>query len=187
MVMMTGLEQSSILASMPRSAGGLPCPAAACSNSLISAPAMKVRPPPITTTARTAASRSAASMARSMPSGTTGLNAFTGGLLMVTTITSSCRWCRTSSLMGLRVELSSGILAHWREAISGQRSALSNQLPARHRSLAVAAARLALHFGVRKNELVPGRLEGDAQHLCKTRHGYIPHPQWHFYSRDQRL
>ncbi len=60
-------------------------------NSLMSAPATKVRPPPMITAAFTASSFSICSMAPAMPSGTPGLSAFTGGLLMVITAMPSCR------------------------------------------------------------------------------------------------
>src|SRR5580692_4631455 len=54
-------------------------------NSLMSAPETNVRPPPMRTQACTASSLLISSIARAMPSGTPGLNAFTGGLLMVIT------------------------------------------------------------------------------------------------------
>src|ERR1700733_1012669 len=56
----------------------------------MSAPAMNVLPPPMITMARAEGSFSAASKAATRPSGTPGLRAFTGGLLMVTTATPSC-------------------------------------------------------------------------------------------------
>src|ERR1700727_2963916 len=56
----------------------------------MSAPAMKVFPPPMMTMARAEGSFSAASNAATRPSGTPGLRAFTGGLLMVMTATPSC-------------------------------------------------------------------------------------------------
>src|SRR4029078_4574095 len=84
--MITGFAQSSIRVSSgcrsgPPAAGFR----AASSSSLMSAPAMNVRPPPITTIARTDGSRSAVSRAVKMPSGTPGLSAFTGGLSRVIT------------------------------------------------------------------------------------------------------
>src|SRR5208282_5247399 len=57
-------------------------------NSLMSAPATNVRPPPMTTAALTAASLLISSIAAQIPSGTPGLRAFTGGLSMVMTATS---------------------------------------------------------------------------------------------------
>ena len=56
--------------------GGLP-------NSRMSAPAMKVRPPPISTIASMLASLPNASMPSLMPARTAAASAFTGGLLMV--------------------------------------------------------------------------------------------------------
>src|SRR5579862_4216772 len=53
----------------------------------MSAPAMKVRPAPINTTASAVESRSAASIAARIPSGTPGLRALTGGLSMAATRT----------------------------------------------------------------------------------------------------
>src|ERR1700735_4711 len=52
-------------------------------NSLMSAPATKVRPPPIRTAALTLSSSEMRSSASETPSGTPGLSALTGGLLMV--------------------------------------------------------------------------------------------------------
>src|SRR5208337_2989397 len=57
-------------------------------NSLMSAPATKVRPAPMTTAASTAESAFISSIAVPMASGTPGLRAFTGGLSMVMTATS---------------------------------------------------------------------------------------------------
>ena len=54
-------------------------------NSLMSAPATNVLPPPIRTAALTEVSPSMCWIASAMPSGTPGLSAFTGGLLMVMT------------------------------------------------------------------------------------------------------
>src|SRR5262245_44861822 len=54
----------------------------------ISAPAMNVVPAPMRTTARAAGSAAARMMAASIPSGTPGLSALTGGLSTVTTATS---------------------------------------------------------------------------------------------------
>src|SRR5579864_6878605 len=88
--MITGFAQSSIRVSSGCRSGppdsGL---RAAASSSLISAPEINVRPPPITTTERTEVSRPATSKAARMPSGTPGLSAFTGGLSMVITATPS--------------------------------------------------------------------------------------------------
>ena len=52
-------------------------------NSRMSAPAMKVRPPPISTMASTFESRPNASTPSLMPARTAAASAFTGGLLMV--------------------------------------------------------------------------------------------------------
>src|SRR3984885_9985242 len=91
MAITTGLLASSIRARISWNFGGpLPRPDAASSSSLISAPAMNVLPPPMMTMARADASFSAASKAATRPSGTPGLSAFTGGLLMVMTATPSC-------------------------------------------------------------------------------------------------
>src|SRR5690349_6376034 len=61
---------------------------------------MKVVPAAISTTARAAGSSAARAMAASMPSGTPGLSAFTGGLSTVTTATSFWLSYRTRSGMG---------------------------------------------------------------------------------------
>jgi hypothetical protein len=59
-------------------------------NSFMSAPATKVLPPPISTTALTLASLAIWSNASKMPSGTPGLRVFTAGLLIVMMAMSLC-------------------------------------------------------------------------------------------------
>src|SRR6185312_13414397 len=59
------------------------CPEVTFPNSLMSAPATKVFPPPISTAARMSGSSAICAMASEIPSGTPGLNAFTGGLFIV--------------------------------------------------------------------------------------------------------
>src|SRR6266404_1614783 len=82
-------------------------------NSLISAPAMKVRPAPMNTTALTVSSFSICATAVAMPAETAELSAFTGGLLIVTTAIPSIFVNCTRSLMH------SVSLAH-RTRISGE-------------------------------------------------------------------
>ena len=65
----------------PGSFGGLP-------NSVMSAPAMKVRPSQTSATARTAGSAAARSTPSLMPARTAWASAFTGGLSTVMTATS---------------------------------------------------------------------------------------------------
>src|SRR4051812_11445169 len=91
MAMTIGLRQSS----MRISSGLKPSPRdlspdVTLPNSLMSAPATKVLPPPMITAAPMESSRSIRSSAAAMPSGTPGLSAFTGGLLIVTTAISPC-------------------------------------------------------------------------------------------------
>src|SRR5215469_16877055 len=81
----TGLPQSSILKSSGSSPAPRGFPAAILTSSLMSAPAIKVLPPPIRTAALSPSSFSSWSMNSEIPSGTPGLKAFTGGLLMVMT------------------------------------------------------------------------------------------------------
>ena len=69
---------------------------------LISAPAMNVLPAPISTMALAAGSAAARATPASMPSGTPGLRAFTGGLFIVTMATSSWTMYWTSSGMVIR-------------------------------------------------------------------------------------
>src|SRR5260221_9317027 len=68
-------------------------------NSLISAPATKVRPAPMNTTALSLSSFSICATAAAMPAVTAELSAFTGGLLMVTTAILSIFVSCTRSLM----------------------------------------------------------------------------------------
>src|ERR1700730_3871817 len=68
-------------------------------NSLISAPATKVRPAPMKTTALMVSSLSICATAAAMPAETAELSAFTGGLLMVTTAMPSTFASCTRSLM----------------------------------------------------------------------------------------
>src|SRR5262245_3565010 len=65
----------------------------------MSAPATKVRPAPMMTTAATVRSCSAWSMAAEIPSGTPGESALTGGLSIVTTFTPFVTDTRTISVM----------------------------------------------------------------------------------------
>src|SRR5580704_5541966 len=85
MATITGLLLSSIF----RRNGSRPAPRdlpeVILPNSLISAPAMKVRPPPISTAALMVSSCAIRLSASEIPSGTPGLSALTGGLLMVMT------------------------------------------------------------------------------------------------------
>src|SRR5260370_24439140 len=68
-------------------------------NSLISAPATKVRPAPMSTTALSVSSFSIWATAVAMPAETAELSAFTGGLLIVTTAIPSIFVSCTRSLM----------------------------------------------------------------------------------------
>src|ERR1022692_4685842 len=74
-------------------------------NSLLSAPATKVRPPPITTAALTAGSPLISSIAARTPSATPGLRAFTGGLSMVMTETSLSLLILTRLFIGLSCKI----------------------------------------------------------------------------------
>src|SRR3954469_4911875 len=70
-------------------------------NSFMSAPATKVLPAPIITAAFTVGSLSICSIASEMPSGTPGLSAFTGGLLIIMIAMSLSFESWTRSLMGI--------------------------------------------------------------------------------------
>ena len=76
------LSRRSIRSSVEAAPGGRGLP-----NWRMSAPAMKVRPPPISTTATTASSAAARSRPAMMPSGTPKLSALTGGFCTVMTAT----------------------------------------------------------------------------------------------------
>src|SRR5437773_2621546 len=69
------------------------------SNTLMSAPAMKVVPAPMSTMAWAAGSATPRATACSICSQTAGASAFTGGLSIVTTATPSFTWYRTRSDM----------------------------------------------------------------------------------------
>ena len=80
MAAMIGFGEFSIATSTscrPGGFGGLP-------NSVMSAPAIKVRPPQVSTIAFTSGSAIALFMHSKMPPRTAALSAFTGGLLTVT-------------------------------------------------------------------------------------------------------
>ena len=80
MAAMIGFGEFSIATSTscrPGGFGGLP-------NSVMSAPAMKVRPPQVSTIAFTSGSAIAAFMQSKIPPRTAALSAFTGGLSTVT-------------------------------------------------------------------------------------------------------
>src|SRR5215467_9193780 len=101
MAITIGLGQSSIRLSMgTNSTPRLAVPEVILPNSLMSAPATKVVPLPISTAAFTLGSLAICSMASEMPSGTPGLKAFTGGLLTVMTAISLSFVSWTRSLMG---------------------------------------------------------------------------------------
>src|SRR5262245_42175223 len=98
----TGLGQSSRAASIGvRNSVSRFWPEVILPNSRMSAPAMKVRPAPISTTALTDSSSRADFRQATTPSGTPGLRALTGGLSIVTTATSPSRLRVTSSLMSV--------------------------------------------------------------------------------------
>src|SRR6267154_2459483 len=98
--MTTGLRRSSMRSSRGfKLSRQIILPATRSPNSLISAPATKVRPPPMNTTACTASFFSICATAAAMPDATAELSAFTGGLLMVTTATPSVFVSWTNSLI----------------------------------------------------------------------------------------
>src|SRR5450631_2330272 len=82
----------------PGGFGGLP-------NSVMSAPAMKVRPSQVRTIAFTSGSAIARLMQSKMPPRTAALNAFTGGLSTVTMATTSRRSSLTTSFTGLSLDV----------------------------------------------------------------------------------
>src|SRR5882724_7069171 len=96
--MTTGLRRSSMRSSRGfKLSRQIILPETRSPNSLISAPATKVRPAPMNTTACTASSFSICATAAAMPDATAELSAFTGGLLMVITATpSACESCTRS-------------------------------------------------------------------------------------------
>src|SRR5216684_1365234 len=85
MAITTGLLLSSIFKSSGSKPGPRDLPEVILPNSLMSAPATKVRPPPIRTVAFMVSSCAIWSSASEIPSGTPGLRALTGGLLIVIT------------------------------------------------------------------------------------------------------
>src|SRR5450755_4651663 len=97
MAAMIGLGEFSISVSTscrPGGFGGLP-------NSVMSAPAIKVRPPQVRTIAFTSGSAMARLMQSKMPPRTAALNAFTGGLSTVTMAMTSRRSSLTTSFTGI--------------------------------------------------------------------------------------
>src|ERR1700736_5605953 len=101
MAAMIGLVEFSISVSTscrPGGFGGLP-------NSVISAPAIKVRAPQVRTIAFTFGSGMARLMQSKMPPRTAALNAFTGGLSTVTMATTSRRSSLTTSFTGLSLDI----------------------------------------------------------------------------------
>src|SRR5262249_57724502 len=81
-------------------------------NSLMSAPAIKVRPPPINTPPLIESSFLICSTADAMPSGTPGLSALTGGLLTVMTPISPSRVKDTSSLINYPPQKTSHVVTN---------------------------------------------------------------------------
>src|SRR5450631_613016 len=101
MAAMIGLGEFSISVSTscrPGGFGGLP-------NSVMSAPAMKVRPPQVRTIAFTSGSAMARLMQSKMPPRTAALSAFTGGLSTVTMAMTSRRSSLTTSFTGLSLDI----------------------------------------------------------------------------------
>src|ERR1700730_9844005 len=101
MAAMIGLVEFSISVSTscrPGGFGGLP-------NSVMSAPAIKVRPPQVRTIAFTSGSAMARLMQSRMPPRTAALNAFTGGLSTVTMAMTSRRSSLTTSFTGLSLDI----------------------------------------------------------------------------------
>src|SRR5208283_1371135 len=99
-------------------------------NSLMSAPATKVRPPPITTDALTAGSPFISSIAAKTPSGTPGPRAFTGGLSMVMTATSLSLLTLTRLFIGLSSKFRSRITKKF--SLPGRLASIDNQHVSRH-------------------------------------------------------
>src|ERR1700687_1260983 len=100
MAMITGFPRSSMRISKGfKLSRQMIFPEVSSPNSLISAPAMKVRPAPMKTTALTVSSFSICATAAAMPAETAELSAFTGGLLMVTTVIPSIFVSCTRSFM----------------------------------------------------------------------------------------
>src|SRR6266436_6656608 len=100
MAMTTGVRRSSMRSSKGfKLSRQIIFPDVSSPNSLMSAPAMKVRPAPMKTTALAASSFSICATAAAMPAETAELRAFTGGLLIVTTATPSIFVSCTRSLM----------------------------------------------------------------------------------------
>ena len=96
-----GFGEFSIVSSTscrPGGFGGLP-------NSVMSAPAMKVRPPQVSTIACTSGSAMALLMHSKMPPRTAALSALTGGLLTVTMAMTSRRSSWTTSFTRLSLEI----------------------------------------------------------------------------------
>ena len=96
-----GFGEFSIVSSTsarPGGFGGLP-------NSVMSAPAMKVRPPQVSTIAFTSGSAMALLMQSKMPPRTAALNALTGGLLTVTMAMTSRRSSLTTSFTRLSLDI----------------------------------------------------------------------------------
>src|SRR5450432_932653 len=101
MAALIGLGEFSISVSTscrPGGFGGLP-------NSVMSAPAIKVRPQQVRTIAFTSGSAMARLMQSKMPPRTAALNAFTGGLSTVTMATTSRRSSLTTSFTGLSLDI----------------------------------------------------------------------------------
>src|ERR1700682_6097578 len=86
------------ISASPGGFGGLP-------NSVMSAPAMKVRPPQVSTIAFTSGSAMARLMQSKMPPRTAALKAFTGGLSTVTMAMTSRRSSLTTSFTGLSLDI----------------------------------------------------------------------------------
>src|ERR1700682_410432 len=100
MAMITGFPRSSMRISKGfKLSRQMIFPEVSSPKSLISAPAMKVRPAPMKTTALTVSSFSICATAAAMPAETAELSAFTGGLLMVTTVIPSIFVSCTRSFM----------------------------------------------------------------------------------------
>src|SRR5260221_12383036 len=128
-------------------------------NSLISAPAMKVRPAPMNTTALTVSSFSICATAVAMPAETAELSAFTGGLLIVTTACPSIFVNCTRSLMNsVSLARCTRISGEWdADFLCNDAELLDHRHDQRHALLAAQFLRVAFRIAGDERTVGSGR------------------------------
>src|SRR6202162_1598731 len=169
MAMTTGTRRSSMRSSRGfKLSRQMIFPEVSSPNSLISAPAMNVRPAPINTTALTVSSFSICATAAAMPAETAALSAFTGGLFIVTTAIPSIFVSCTRSLINCsRIRISG---ERYADFLRNDAQLLDHRHNQRHTLLAAHFFRIAFRVAGDERAVRAGRGSRSAKHADEVVH-----------------